>query len=148
MMVNIEDFITDLENNDFQINYIILGIKFDTKIGFHIMKKNNYSCCIDMFTFTPKNDMLMQTKIANYVWPKENYYYNEVFPLKKAKFNNIYLPIPNNSEAFCKRAYKDNYMDIIYIHHPHPFNFLGNIIDGIGIQSVSKEKFYIKDLIE
>ena len=62
--------------------------------------------------------------------------------------NNIYLPIPNDPESFCKRAYKDDYMDVFYINIPHPFNYIKNIIDGIGINSISNEKFYIKDLIE
>jgi hypothetical protein len=43
---NIENLIQDLENNNFNIDYKILGIKVNTMIGFHILNKNNY--CIDI----------------------------------------------------------------------------------------------------
>jgi len=125
---NIQNLIEDLENNNFQINYNFLGIEIDIKIGFQIINKNNNKIVIDMFKFTKENDMLMQTTYANKRWPKENYYYDQVFPLKKAKFNNIYLPIPNKSDEFCKRAFSDKYIDEFYIKKPHTIMFLNNII--------------------
>jgi phosphorylcholine metabolism protein LicD len=145
---NIEDLKNDLINNGYQINLYILGIKVDFNIGFNIISKNNIGILIDMFKFNKKNDMLVQLDKPNKIWPNENYYYNEVFPLKIAKFNNIYLPIPNNSESFCKRAFGNNYMDEFYIKTPHLYTFINNKIDGFGIRSISKEKFYIKDLID
>ena len=144
---NIKNFIIDLKNNGFQINYKILGIELDFKHGFQIIDKTNYKMWIDMFKFTHKNNMLLQTKQSNINFPRENYYYNDVFPLKKCNFNNIQLPIPNKSHRFCNRAYSSNYKNEFYVNIPHPFTFMSNIIDGFGINLISKEKFYIKDLI-
>lgn len=147
---NIQNLIIDLKNNGYQINYKIFNIKIGFGGGFQIVNKNNYNYWIDMFNFNfiKENYMLKQTDQANDSFPNENYCYNEVFPLKKIKFNNIYLPIPNDPYSFCKRAYKDDYMDVFYINIPHPFMYFRNIIDSIGIHSILKEKFYIKDLIE
>ena len=145
---NIEDLIKDLKNNDYQINFEYIGIKINLKYGFHIVNKNDNNLFLDMFKFTKENDMLMQTIEANKKWPKENYYYDEVFPLKVCKFNNIYLPIPNKIDEICKKFYKDDYMDVFYINFPHPFNYIKNIIDGIGIHFNCNQKFYIKDLID
>ena len=100
-----------------------------------------------MFKFTKKNDMLMQTTKANKRWPKENYYYDQVFPLKIKKFNNIYLPVPNDSDSFCKKAFSNNFMDEFYIHKPHSQNY-SNIIEELGIFPILNTKFYIKDLTE
>ena len=143
---NIEDLITDLKNNGFGINYKICGIKIDFGFGFQI---HNYKYkCIDMFTFTHKNNMLLPTKHMINIYPNEYYYYDEVIPLKKCKFNKIYLSIPNDPDSFCKRAFKDDYMDVFYINIPHPLNWIINPIDSIFICSLSKEKFNMKDLIE
>lgn len=145
---NIENLKDDLINNGYQINFKFIGIEVDLKIGFNLVNKINNKIYLDMFKFILKDNMLVQTDVANKVWPNENYYYDEIFPLKIKKFNNIYLPIPNKSDQFCERAYKDNYMDIFYINGPHLFNAIDNIIDGIFIYSISKEKFYMKDLID
>jgi hypothetical protein len=138
----------DLINHGYQIRNNIMVHFIDSGINFGFQIINN-NLNIDMFKFTldHKNDMLNQTYHANLIWPNENYYYNEVFPLKKIKFNDIYLSFPNDSDKFCKRAFKNDYMNVLYINGPHINNFMKNIIDGIFIYSISKKKFYMKDLI-
>jgi len=140
---NIEDLKNDLINNDYKIGYGKLNIFY--KCGFKIESNYNKNLWIDMFTFTKENDMLKQTKAAELIWPKENYYYDEVFPLKNGKFNDINIPIPNDPDKFCSRAFGNNYISTFYINLPHLFN---NIIEVIIITSISKEKFYMKDLID
>ena len=70
-----------------------------------------------------------------------------MFPLKIDKFENIKLPVPNNSDDFCSRAFGKNYMDVFYINQPHYDSFLYDFNDIFGIYSVNNIKFYIKDLI-
>ena len=136
---NIQYLIKDLENNNF--------IFKKSTFCFKIFNKDNKDIFIDMFTFTKENDMLMQTIEANKQWSKENYYYDQVFPLKIKKFNNIYLPVPNDSDSFCKKAFSNNFMDEFYIHKPHSQNY-SNIIEELGIFPILNTKFYIKDLTE
>ena len=149
---NIDNLIIDLKNHNIDIEHNIFGIKFDINtlnlnFGFQIINKDNPKISIDMFKFIKKDKMLLQTDRSNELWPKENYYYNEVFPIKIRKFNNIYLPIPNKPHKFCKRAFSNNYMTDFYIQIPHPFMFFDDIIDGIGTLLLHKQKFLITDLV-
>lgn len=136
---NIKYFKKELEDK-----YIIKNTFF----GFKIINKKNNNIFIDMFEYTIDNDnnMAEQTYYSNLIWPKENYYLNELFPLKRDKFENLKLSVPNQSEKICERIYGNDYKDIYYLHPPHPDNFLLNIYDGIGILSICGKKFYIKDL--
>ena len=136
--ININNLISDLEKNNILITYMFFGFK--------IIDKNNNKIFIDMFKFIKKDNMILQTSASNDKWPKENYYNDEVFPIKISQFNNINIPSPNKPYDFCKRVFSDNFMDIFYIHIPHRDMFLKNIIDGIGIFLISKEKFLIKNL--
>jgi lipopolysaccharide cholinephosphotransferase len=142
---NIVDLKNDLINNGYKINYRILGIEIDYKFGFQIYN-HNYRIFIDMFTFTHENDMLLQTDEMKKIYPNEDYYYDSVIPIKNEKFNNILLPIPNNPYKFCEKAFGNDYMDIFYIKTSH--YFFHNIIDSFAIYFISKEKFYMKDLID
>lgn len=118
----------------------------NTLFGFKIINKKNNNIFIDMFEYNIDNNMANQTFFSNLYWPKENYYLDELFPLKKGNFENLVLSIPNKSEKICNRIYGDNYKDIYYLQTPHYDNFLSNIYDGIGILSICGKKFYIKDL--
>lgn len=120
----------------------------NTFFGFKIINKKDNNIFIDMFEYNIDNDnnMANQTYYSNLTWPKENYYLNELFPLKRGKFENLDLPVPNKSEKICNRFFGDDYKYIYYIHYPHNNNFLVNIYDNIGILSIVKKKFFIKDL--
>lgn len=122
----------------YEINYYFWGWK--------IISKNNNKIFIDMFEFKIEDNIVKQTKLSELVWPKENYYLNELFPLKNEKFESINLPIPDKPHIFCKRAFGDNYLEIFYIHVPHFDMFMYNIIDGIGLSSIAGKKFKISDL--
>lgn len=99
-----------------------------------------------MFEFKIEDNMIKQTKLSELVWPKENYYIDELFPLKNEKFETIILPQPSKPESFCKRAFGDNYKDIFYIHSPHFDMFFNNLIDSIGLSLFIGKKFKISDL--
>lgn len=135
----IEYFKKDLKNK-----YIIEEMFF----GFKIIDKKNNNIFIDMFKYVidKNNNIANQTYSANIIWPKENYYLNELFPLKKGEFENLELFVPNKSEIICNRIYGEDYKDIYYVHPPHFDNFIANIYDGIGISTIMNKKFYIKDL--
>jgi len=137
--ININDFKQELQNK-----YIIE----DTFFGFKIIDKIKNNIFIDMFKYTIdyNNNKANQTYYSNLIWPKENYYLNELFPLKNGKFENLELFIPNESDKICNRIYGNDYKDIYYLHTPHYDNFLSNIYDGIGILTIVGKKFYIKDL--
>ncbi len=130
--------------NEIKDKYIIENTFF----GFKITDKTNNKIFIDMFKFNIDNDnnKVNQTKLSNIIWPKENYYFDELFPLVKEKFESIELPMPIGANKFCKKVYGNDYMDIFYVHSPHPDSFLSNIYDGIGIATIIGKKFYIKDL--
>ena len=136
---NIENFKEELKKK-----YIIENTFF----GFKIINKKNNEIFIDMFEYVIdyKNNIVNQTYYSNLIWPKENYYLDELFPLKKGKFENLELFVPNESEKICNKFYGSDYNDIYYIHSPHYDNFLYNIYDGIGILTIVGKKFYIKDL--
>ena len=134
---NINKMIDDIKNNYTIENYFF---------GFKIISKKNNKIFIDMFEYQIQNNMAKQTNLSELIWPKENYYLDELFPIGKSKFNNIELPIPSNPYNFCKRAFGNNYMDVFYIHTPHFDNFIDNFIDGVGLNSISNKKFFIKDL--
>jgi len=136
---NINNLIIDLEKNNFQINRYIY-------FGFKIVEKNNNNIFIDMFEFTCINNMLYQTKEAQKKFPKENYYNNEVFPIKTGYFNNIKLSIPNKPKKFCNRAFP-YYNEVFYVQRPHNKKSIIEYIENIIFYLYRKEKFYIKDLI-
>lgn len=138
-VINIKDFKQELQDK-----YIIE----DTLFGFKIIDKKNNNIFIDMFKYVIDhiNNTANQTYYSNLLWPKENYYLNELFPLKNGKFENLELFVPNEPNKICSQIYGNDYNDIYYIHVPHYDNFLSNIYDGIGILSISGKKFYIKDL--
>lgn len=134
---NIKYFKKELEDK-----YIIENTFF----GFKIINKNNIF--IDMFEYNidNNNNIANQTYYSNLLWPKENYYLTELFPLKKDKFENLELFVPNETDKICNRIYGNDYKDVYYLHTPHYDNFLENIYDGIGILSIVGKKFYIKNL--
>ena len=136
----ISNLIEDLKLN----GYFILHFHF----GFQIYHKSDHKVFIDMFKFNLENDQVKQTIIAEMIWPKENYYLKELFPLKIANFGDTTIPIPNKSEDFCIRAFGKDYMDIFYINGPHPFTLFDDLYDGLGIYTCSDTKYYIKDLVE
>lgn len=129
--------------NDIAINGFIVE---DHQIGYKIYDPDDSKIFIDMFEFNIENDRVMQTPFANFLWPKENYILNELFPLKQSKFEDFQVPIPNKSEIFCGRAYGKDYMNIFYIHPPHPDTFIKNLKDGIGISTCSGNKYNINEL--
>ena len=132
------NLIEDVKSN----GYIIQKVFF----GYKIIDSNDDKIFIDLFEFHIEDNMVKQTKEAEFTWPKENYNLDKLFPLKKSKFENYELPIPNNYEDFCKRVYGPDYLEIFYINPPHEPTFLSNIIDGIGIYLCMDTKYYIKDL--
>ena len=85
-----------------------------------------------MFEFTIKDNMIKQTQLSELQWPKENYYIDELFPLKDSKFESILLSLHAKQELFCKRVFGDNYNEIFYIHSHYYDMFFSNIIDGMG----------------
>jgi phosphorylcholine metabolism protein LicD len=120
----------------------------ETFFGFKIINKKNNNIFIDMFKYVidNNNNTVNQTHNANLLWPKENYYLNELFPLNNDNFENLELPVPNKADKICNRFYGNDYKDIYYLHIPHEKNFLSNIYDRIGIWIIVGKKFYIKDL--
>jgi lipopolysaccharide cholinephosphotransferase len=136
---NINGLIDDLETNGFKIENSFFGFKiFDDS--------QDDKLFVDMFEFTQTNNEFKQTYYSEMIWPKENYLYNELLPLKKCNFNGIILSCPNNPEKFCEKVYSKDYMNVFYVNSPHPYMFLNNIIDGVGISLNYGEKFMIKDL--
>jgi phosphorylcholine metabolism protein LicD len=138
----------DKENN---VNYLIDELKKNYQIdnyfwGWKIISKKNNKIFVDMFEFTIKDNLVKQTILSELLWPKENYYIDELFPLKNSKFESITLPLPAKPELFCKRAFGDNYKEVFYIHSPHYDMFFDNIIDGIGLSLNNGKKFKISDL--
>ncbi len=134
---NINILINELQNN-YKIEYYFFGFK--------IINKNDNKIFIDMFEFTIRDNMAKQTSMSELVWPKENYYLDELMPIKKSKFESIILPIPSNPDKYCKRVFGQDYMDVFYINCPHYDTFFNNIIDGIGLSFIAGNKFNIGDL--
>jgi len=125
---------------DVKLNgYIIRKVDF----GYKIINPNIF---VDLFEFNIKDNLVKQTKKSELIWPKENYCLNNLFPLKKSKFENFELPIPNNPIDFCIRVYGQDYLNIFYVHTPHEKISLSNIVDFLGIYLCSNTKYYIKDL--
>jgi hypothetical protein len=145
-----------LDEKDSNGKNIILNLLEDLKLngyiiskyffGYKIIDPNDPRLFIDLFEFNIEDKLVKQTKESESVWPKENYYFNNLFPLKKSKFENFELPIPNNPEDFCIRVYGQDYLNIFYVNMPHEHNLLTNIIDSLGIYLCMDTKFYIKDL--
>ena len=130
----INNLITELKQNNFIIE--------DHFFGFKIIKNNHEF--IDIFYYFKKDDVLEQTKLSYMIWPKENYYIEEVFNLKYEMFENILLPVPNNYNSFLKRAFGDDYMNIFYINYSHyPFS---NIIDFFSINLACDNKYNMNQL--
>jgi phosphorylcholine metabolism protein LicD len=115
--------------------------------GYKVYSQYDKKIFIDLFEFNIENNQAVQTDLSNKMWPKENYYLSELFPLKNDNFEDIKIPIPSNPNDFCSRAFGSDYMDIFYVQCPHYDMLLHNIKDGIGIYSLNNTKFYIKDLI-
>ena len=132
------NLLEDVKSN----GYIITTYFF----GYQIINPNDSKIFIDLFEFNIEDNLVKQTKESEFIFPKENYYLDKLFPLKKSKFDDFELPIPNNSEDFCIRVYGSDYLEIFYINPPHKPTFFTNIIDGIGIYLCSDTKYYIKDL--
>ncbi len=133
-----EILIEDLKAN----GYYILNNFFGYKI-YHNKYPNKF---IDLFKFNIKNNIAYQTDMAIILWPKENYYLEELLPLTKGKFEDIEIPIPKNSVSFCIRVYGESYLDVFYLQAPHYNTFFENVIDSIGIYANSEKKLYIKEL--
>lgn len=128
---------------DLKLNGYIISNKF---FGYKIIDPNDPRLFIDLFKFNIEDNLVKQTKESKFIWPKENYYFNNLFPLKKSKFENFELPIPNNPEEFCIRVYGKDYLKIFYVKLPHKQNLINNIIDSLGIYLCTNTKYYIKDL--
>ena len=107
------------------INELIKDKKFIVKkdfFGFKIINPID-DIFIDMFKFIIKDNKIIQTKKSEKIWPSENYFYKELFPLKLNKFNRIYLPCPNKSNKICRRVFGKKYKKYFHFHLPHLFKF-------------------------
>ena len=53
------------------------------------------------------NRYILSEKQARNLWPNSYFNDNELFPLKKKKFNNLTINIPNNPIPYLDRVYGD-----------------------------------------
>jgi phosphorylcholine metabolism protein LicD len=102
---------------------------------------------IDIFTYYNKNNNIIvpRSQLANSHVIELNEKYEDIFPLKKAKFNDLILNIPRNYKKVLKKLYGDKALDECVITWNHKMsknqkkNFKKKIIK---ISDVNKK--YIK----
>ena len=131
-------FLEDIKSNGYIIEKSFFGYK--------IFNPNDKKIFIDLFEFNIESNFVKQKKMSQIIWPKENYYLDKLFPLKKMKFENFEINVPNNPKDFCIRVYGNDYLDIFYVKKLHDDNFFSNIIEGCGLLLCTNKKYYIKDL--
>jgi Txe/YoeB family toxin of Txe-Axe toxin-antitoxin module len=130
----INNLIKELENNNFSVINVPWGIQ---------IRKGEWTF-IDIFYYYKENNILVGSSFAQYMWPNEYYYVDEVFDLKYDTFENILLPVPKNSDIFLKRAFGDDYMNNFYINFYHdPFS---NIIDFFSINYACNDKYNMNQI--
>ncbi|MCC8369687.1 MAG: LicD family protein [Rickettsia endosymbiont of Oxypoda opaca] len=103
------------------------------KLGYHIKHERIYGICqkvcLDIFIFHQENSKFIYTNIeARNKFPKDFFYDNELFPLKKYQFGSIEVYGPQNPQRNLNRQYPewDKYAVIQQPHNNH-LSFLTNI---------------------
>ena len=103
--------------NDFNKSGLHLSFSEDSLKKFQIIKivklneSNDYTrnnIFIDIIPVEKENNRYILSEIyARNLWKNSYFYENELFPLKKNKFNNLSINIPNNPIPYLERAYGD-----------------------------------------
>ena len=88
-------YIESYRDDEYYFSPIIFGYKFK--------KKNSYMF-IDIFVFEDSGDTY---KIINNQWKNEFAYKDEVFPLKKMKYGDMYIYVFSNYKKYLDRVFKD-----------------------------------------
>jgi lipopolysaccharide cholinephosphotransferase len=65
------------------------------------------------------NNIVFSSNKVRDLWPNYYHIYDDVFPLRKYKFNNFFLIGPNNPEPYLTRAYGSDWRSVGYKHYDH-----------------------------
>lgn len=99
-----------------------------TPFGYNITQRGK-TPYIDLFIFKEyKNKKYLPNEWSIRKFPKEYFYYNEIFPMIKDTFDNIPVYIPKGYNKFLKRAYGKDYLKNYKLMRIHHADFLDNII--------------------
>lgn len=80
---------------------------------------------VDLFLYRPdptNSDKLIQTEGGQRAFPKEFYLRNEVFPLKRGRFEDMTFSVPANRKPFLSRTYGPDWAKAGRITKLHPTN--------------------------
>ncbi|XVN43294.1 MAG: LicD family protein [Candidatus Rickettsia vulgarisii] len=96
------------------------------KLGYRIRYGKFYSICnkgcVDIFVFHQIDDKFKHSNLlAREKFPKDYFYINELFPLKKYKFGELELYGPNEFKAYLDRLYPE-WDKYAIIHQPHNYH--------------------------
>jgi len=91
----------------------------DAGFGYKFHLKNDDNVFIDLFMYKENGDKFLSNDETIKIWPEEFFNVKDLFPLKKGKFENIIVNIPNNSEPYLINTFGKNYNSpkLTHIHH-------------------------------
>lgn len=136
-----KDYILDEKLNYYSKNYLSTKYRFNKEIKSG--KKNFYEELVNK-----NNDLGLVKYKTNYIVsslddlelePPYIYKTDNIFPLKKIKFEGFYFKCPNNVDEHLKGIYGDNYMEIPHIIEHH--SLLGFIESQFSSKEELNKKF-------
>jgi len=84
---------------------------------------------MDVFPYKKWGNVMRHLCIETHKeWPRCNYEITDLYPLKKRKFKNLYLPTPKNPKPFLTKCYGKNWKSTGYIIMDREHNKLDNPI--------------------
>ena len=141
----------DLEN----INQIFKNTKFKiiNNFGFYkiisrdINLLDRNSICINLFLVEKVGDRIKLCPNINELYckffdmkKKYNYSFDDVFPLQKVRFENMFICIPNNIEKILRCSYSEDLNNFKINNTYSPFPYLYTKITGIRNILITNKK--------
>jgi len=103
--------------------------------GYKLKKKDNLDIFIDLMVLEKKDDKYI---ILTNPWPNEQFFINEIYPLKKVQFGeNHYIYIPNKAINHLNRAFPD-WAEFIKMNCQHNKGDNDCFYKKMGIQQVNR----------
>lgn len=107
---------------------------------------NNYPF-VDIFIYiTEDNKYKLDKEDLRIKWPNEYYFHDELFPMKKYKFGDLYLSGPNYPIGYLNRMYPEwEYFGIQTFNHKTMQNIYNKIVLDYSNQSYNLKQYLIVD---
>jgi hypothetical protein len=123
---------------------IVRNFGFYKIISNKINHINKYSICINLFLVEKVKDKIVYCQTINEIYfnlfqlkKNDNHNFDDIFPIQKVRFENMYICIPNDPEKIINKLYGNNYKSKVTFNNIYsPISYIYTKLTGIRNQSI------------